>query len=634
MAARAIFNWLVLLVLVLPCTAGLVLYGGVRFFYSAPFLIAVYSATVMFFFSRLWRAGRDEGPIRMPPGLLPLLAFAVYGVFLIGTTRIPYEALVESLKIASYVLCYWVVYQLAAVRGRWRICLAVPLVVGSLIMLYALIQHANESNIVLSQERPEGYGMRASGTLICPNHFAYVLQIFLIVGASLLPVRSAGWSLRLLAGYTVALCVPVLLLTQSRSGWIGAAVGLSTFALLTSFRAGRARFLFAAVAVPVAVAAVGVGLYFGSSMVQERVNQAIKGDMRPAIWMDTLDAIGERPWFGHGPASYRWIYVSYRNAYQDPEKLPHYAHNEILNTASDYGLVGIGLAGLVVVIVGLRFFGAFLREKNPNAAWISAGLLGCLAATATHAFFDFNLHIFAAVHLLLWVAAVTGGILSNTGSLRLRTLSGIPATVVCVAGIAVCVFLIQLTGRMLHAYLLTDEAKRLRVEELQYEEAEDVVERAVAAYPDFWRAHKEQGALLKTRAVWYYDREQRAGLARQSIVAYEECLARNPLDLDAKQELSRIYGDMLGDSERSIDLLDEIITFAPNHFYYHAELGLRLRRLGKDPEAFEVFRKARKLNPKNRMILLNLEKLREKLKIKPGAGRNYQALPVGGTKEF
>ena len=59
-----------------------------------------------------------------------------------------------------------------------------------------------------------------------------------------------------------------------------------------------------------------------------------------------------------------------------------------------------------------------------------------------------------------------------------------------------------------------------------------------------------------------------------------------------------------------------------------------IRDRGKDPEAFEVFRKARKLNPKNRMILLNLEKLREKLKIKPGAGRNYQALPVGGTKEF
>ena len=630
-AARSTFDWLALLILLLPGTAGIVLYGGVRFSYSAPFLMVVYVAAALVFFSRLINPGQTV--VRLPAGWLSMLAFAVLGAMLIASAAIPYEALVEVLKIVSYLLSYWAIYQLALIRGRWRICYAIPLIVGSLIVWYAIIQHAHGSNLVLSQTRPEGYGMRASGTLICPNHFAFVLELLIISSAALVPMKSAGWSLRILAGYTFVLSIPVLVLTESRSGWIGAAAGLSALVLLASFRAGAKRFVLAVVAVPIVLAAVGAGMYIGSSIVHDRVDTAIKGDMRPAVWQDTAVAIQDRPWFGHGPASYRWIYPKYKNQYRDVEKWPHYAHNEYLNTASDYGLVGAGLACLIGLVVGCRFFAAYLREKNSIAAWVCAGFLSCLVATAAHAVFDFQLHIFAVVHLLVWFAAVTGGVLSNTGSLRLRKLPAVSTVVVCVIGIGACIFLAQLTARMLNSYLLTQEAEHLRKKELQYDRAQEVADRAVAAYPGLWRAHKEQASLLKTRSVWFYDPDGKIELAEQCAAAFEECLTRNPLDMEAKLELSRVYGDLLGDPERSIKLLNEIIEFAPNHFYYRAQLGLRLRRLGKDKEAFEVFKEARELNPKDEMIKLNLKKLRKKLNIKPGSELKKRPRPTEATKE-
>jgi hypothetical protein len=52
-----------------------------------------------------------------------------------------------------------------------------------------------------------------------------------------------------LAGYSLALCLPVMFLTQSRSGWIATVVGLAATTLLVAFRRRRA-FLDTAVGYP------------------------------------------------------------------------------------------------------------------------------------------------------------------------------------------------------------------------------------------------------------------------------------------------------------------------------------------------------------------------------------------------
>ena len=145
---------------------------------------------------------------------------------------------------------------------------------ASLLAWYAIIQHSRGSNMVLTMPRPEGYGMRASGTFVCPNHFAYLLELYLVMGVALIPMRSAGVGLRLIGGYTALLTLPVLLLSESRSAWIGAVAGVGLFILLLAGRRSLARLLISCVVFSLVVALTALALWSFSPTFKRRDHAA------------------------------------------------------------------------------------------------------------------------------------------------------------------------------------------------------------------------------------------------------------------------------------------------------------------------------------------------------------------------
>ena len=50
--------------------------------------------------------------------------------------------------------------------------------------------------------------------------------------------------------------------------------------------------------------------------------------------------IKDRPVFGHGPGSYRWLAEEYRRHMKFVNHLAEYAHNDYLQTLAEYGWVG------------------------------------------------------------------------------------------------------------------------------------------------------------------------------------------------------------------------------------------------------------------------------------------------------
>ena len=178
----------------------------------------------------------DLRRLQPPPGAWLWFLFLAYGLVTIPRSASPFDATVEMLKMGSYVVAYWAWAELGSQHRRWRILLAVPIFAVTLIAWYAVIQHAHGSRMVLNLERPEVYEMRASGTYFCPNHFAALLETALPLCVALLHVR-AEVPLRLLAGYALALFLPVMFLAL-RSG--GRHDQLSVTALLMACaRAGR-----------------------------------------------------------------------------------------------------------------------------------------------------------------------------------------------------------------------------------------------------------------------------------------------------------------------------------------------------------------------------------------------------------
>lgn len=436
---RSVFDWVAISLLLLPSLVGIYLFGAVRLWSICPLMFALSIGLVLFFLRPFF--GADLRQIQVPPGgVLWLLALA-YVAVMIPRGSVPYDGRIEMLKIASYIGAYWAWSELAAHYKRWRILLGLLVFAVTMIAWYAIIQESHGTRMVLNLERPEAYGMRASGTYFCPNHFAHLLEIVIPLCFALMLLPSAGVPLRLLAGYGLVLSLPVLFLTQSRSGWMGAVAGLCVTACLVGARKGRKAFLFTVLIAPLVVAAVGAGLWFFSNVFRGRILDAIHGNIRLLIWQDTLTLIQEKPWLGWGAGAYQWVFPRVRTIID--QMLFNYAHNEYLHFWVDYGAIGLVLFALVVLIACGKLLRALFKAERDRDAYLVAGLFGCLAASFVHAAFDFNLHIFSNSHAIVLIAGVTVACLYSSGYWKPRPLKA-PAWILSYGGGALAALLLAL----------------------------------------------------------------------------------------------------------------------------------------------------------------------------------------------
>ncbi len=603
---RSVLDWVAISLLLLPSLVGVYLFGAVRLWSICPLMFAS-SIGLLLFFLRPF-AGADLRQLQVPPGGILWLFVFVFLAVMVPYGSVPYDGRFEILKLAGYIGAYWAWSELASHHGRWRILLGLLIFAVTLIAWYAIIQHSHGTRMVLNLERPDQYAMRASGTYFCPNHFAHLLGILMPLCLALALMPSAGVPLRLLAGYGLALFLPVLFLTQSRSGWIGAIAGLSTVMCMVGARRGRTFFLITLLAVPLVVAATAGGLWMFSDIFRDRIQMAIQGDIRLRIWPDTLAMIRQQPWLGWGAGSYQWIFPQFRTLSE--QMLFNYAHNEYLHFVADYGLVGLFLFALVVLTACVRFFGAYLKADRDRDAYLVAGLLGTLAATFAHALFDFNLHIFSNNHVMILIAGTTTACLYATGLWKPRPLKAPAWMLVYGGGALVAVAIAVLTVKAFLSYGLHFIGEQRR-EQFQMSQAGDLFDKAIAADPGNWRPYMSKAHVFMSQSFWNFDADEKVRQARAAVALYDNALIRNPYDLEAVFGLSKAY-NALGEQEKALECLRRAVAADPEHLFYVSHLGLQLRRMGRDQEALDVFRKAAaKWN--NEMIRLNIKALEEKL---------------------
>jgi len=184
---RAVYDWVALSLLLAAPAVGVFLFGAVRLWSICPLMLLTFMGVTLFWLRPF--LAQELRTLKIPIGGIFWLVFLVYGIAMIPRSVVSYDSKIEMLKIASYLGAYWAWTELAAWKNRWRILLGIFLVVVTTIAWYAIIQHAHGSRMVLNLERPEGYGMRASGTYFCPNHFAHLLELALPVAFILMIPR-------------------------------------------------------------------------------------------------------------------------------------------------------------------------------------------------------------------------------------------------------------------------------------------------------------------------------------------------------------------------------------------------------------------------------------------------------------
>jgi O-antigen ligase len=212
----------------------------------------------------------------------------------------------------------------------------------------------------------------------------------------------------------LALAVMVIALVLSRSRMGNTAFFVSMLVtggigLLLSKRAPRSMVMLIATLVVIDIFIVGA--YFGVERVVERIEQTQLENERPeavlahAVWK-------EYPVFGSGLGSFRVVFPRYRGP--DLSEFYTHAHNDYVEFASETGIVGISLLGLLVLMSFIAALRAQYVRGDPLLRGISFGSMMGIIALMIHSAVDFNLQIpanaltFMLVLAFAWISLYHG----------------------------------------------------------------------------------------------------------------------------------------------------------------------------------------------------------------------------------
>lgn len=269
------------------------------------------------------------------------------------------------------------------------------------------------------------YGNRVHGFYLNPNHLAWLLNFAGLAALALAIWARVHLAGKLLLGVTAFALIGGSILTLSRGGLLGLAAGLLTLAIISAavvlFRVGRLRWPIVLVGVALAIG----GFLFLKTGLEQLPQYSVRfliaaneGDYRTQIWPTAFRQFQTAPVWGTGPGTYAIHGQQYRGELLPTD--PRFAHNDWLQFAAEYGVVGLGL---LLVFLGIQVgtgIRATSRRLERDAAFrdglpldtrmaLQMGALAGLAAAMVHSFFDFNLHLPAN----LWLALASLGILNG-----------------------------------------------------------------------------------------------------------------------------------------------------------------------------------------------------------------------------
>jgi len=391
-----------------------------------------------------------------PPSDVCLAVTLAFAAFMIGRAALsPVTAYAreDGIILLSCFVAY-VLTVIAASHPRWRMAWLVVLlvlVVGNLAMGSVHLSGNWGFHLVPNFLRPAEPG-RIGGFFSNANHLAAFLSVVLFLSAGWLCFGRGGAVLKLWLAFCCVAMAVGMSLTVSRGALIGLAAGGVVFAALALWMVWQTqRHLFWSL--------LGGGLVMSllGGAVLWKVNEeylrgraerlSMTSDIRLGIWESALAQQAESPLVGAGA---RMFYDGGTRLRSDklpawaPE--PLFAHNEYLQLLADYGWFGVTLLSLLVlshVQNGLRYLRWFVRERFLNSGRVLSmnlalciGALAGLAATLTHALFEFHYHVPATA----LAGALLLGVLANPGFEQmqrpLRRLPGVRVLIKVALGVA------------------------------------------------------------------------------------------------------------------------------------------------------------------------------------------------------
>ena len=256
-----------------------------------------------------------------------------------------------------------------------------------------------------------------SGTLINRNHFAGLLEMLVPIAFGL-SYRAAHRHRDLSQSYIYLVIGAVislsLIFSTSRMGIVSLFITLGFMALMIRTRSSQKR-----IGTAMGFGLVGMilagALWIGVDAILQRYGGLLEVDAalregRMIIYRDTLKMIADNPW-GIGIDGYRDGIRQYQTF--EPGLLFDHAHNDYLETASEWGVFPAVAFWVFVIAVLVQSVRAFLRSDSPENRWILLASSGAIFAILVHSLADFNLQILSNAMLFCMFVGIALGWISR-----------------------------------------------------------------------------------------------------------------------------------------------------------------------------------------------------------------------------
>ncbi|NNK37411.1 MAG: O-antigen ligase family protein [Xanthomonadales bacterium] len=257
----------------------------------------------------------------------------------------------------------------------------------------------------------------ATGTFVNRNHYANLLVLSLSAGFGLLLAQmnlqgAQNMRQRLRSLLQAALgpkarlriymvvTVIALVLTRSRMGNASFFAALTLVGLFAWWRLRLpSRPLMVLVISVLVIDVFVVGTWFGVEQVIDRLQKTVQVEQNEWVIQDknridtdreSLQIIRQKPIAGWGGGSFYTVYPAWRG---DDQMFMDHAHNDYLEFAVEYGLVGLALLGVFVLLCFLQAARGLRDRDTPRTFGFSFASAMAIVAMMIHASVDFNLQI-------------------------------------------------------------------------------------------------------------------------------------------------------------------------------------------------------------------------------------------------
>jgi O-antigen ligase len=545
---------------------------------------------------RLWIKPRPQ--LLWPPISWSVIAFSAYAIIRYFNADIEYVARFEITRVIVYAFLFFVVVNNLHRQEHAPVFALTLTFLAMAISFYAVFQFVTSSDRVWTFISP--YKHRASGTYISPNHLAGLLDMILPLALCWMLISRTRILTKVFIGYAALAIAVGLAVTLSRGGW--AATGLTLvvfFSVLLSYRPYRLPSIALLVLLTLAAAYLLPRAHFLKVRVREMTsNEQFNDSARFDLWKPAILLWRENEWWGIGPNHYNFRFRAYRP--QVEQRQPDRAHNDYLNTLTDWGIIGFAWVTSAWVFLAAGVVKTWRRIRGPGdlgggnsnkLALLLGGSLGLLAILF-HSFVDFNMNIPAnAIVAISLMAMLTGALRFADDKYWIAARLGI-RTVVTFVLLAGLVYLGWQGSRAAREYAWLHRAERMSSPDDQIA----ALQKAFAIEPKNFETAYAIGEAYRSKS-WEgaSDYIETADRAREW---YVRCTTLNPYEGYGYMRYGMCL-DWVDRSKESPPYFDKAVQLDPNGYFTAANVGWHHVQTGNYAAARSWLERSKRLHGDN-----------------------------------